>query len=131
MSKKILCLFLIVLSFICLTGCGIRNINKKNQNEDTSKIILVFVENDLSNTEVEVISKDIKKLNNITDVQIKSKEEVKNELMESSEVFKEVLGELENNPLSDVIIVTIKPKSNIKTIVNKIKKIDGVNSVKY
>ena len=129
MKKAVLTILLCGVLIIVLTGCGIRNKNK--QNLDVNRIMIVFLENDVSSEEIEKIAKDIEKLNNITDVQIKSKEEIKKEFMESNETFKEVLSELEDNPLSDEIIVEIKPDEDIKAIADKIKEFKGVQTIKY
>ncbi len=129
MKKAVLTILLCGVLIIVLTGCGMRNKNK--QDLDVNRIMIVFLESDVSSEEIEKIAKDIEKLNNIKDVQIKSKEEIKKEFMESNETFKEVLSELEDNPLSDEIIVEIKPDEDIKAIVDKIKEFKGVQTIKY
>ena len=129
MKKAFLTILLCVVLIIVLTGCGIRNKNK--QNLDVTRTMIVFLESDVSSEEIEKIAKDIEKLNNIKDVQIKSKEEIKKEFMESNETFKEVLNELEDNPLLDEIIVEIKPDEDIKAIADKIKEFKGVQTIKY
>ena len=129
MKKAFLTILLCVVLIIVLTGCGIRNKNK--QNLDVTRTMIVFLESDVSSEEIEKIAKDIEKLNNIKDVQIKSKEEIKKEFMESNETFKEVLNELEDNPLLDEIIVEIKPEADIKVIADKIKEFKGVQTTKY
>ena len=129
MKKAFLTILLCVVLIIVLTGCGMRNKNK--QNLDVNRIMIVFLESDVSSEDIEKIAKDIEKMNNIKNVQIKSKEEIKKEFMESNETFKEVLSELEDNPLSDEIIVEIKPDEDIKAIADKIKEFKGVQTIKY
>lgn len=129
MKRKMLYLFLTGILFICLTGCGIRKINSSHLN--VHRTMIVFLEDDISSEEIEKLVEDIKQINNITDVRVKSKEESANEMIEDSATFKEIFDELENNPLSDSILVTLNPTADMKTIANKIEEFKGVQTVKY
>ena len=52
-------------------------------------------------------------------------------MSESNDIFNEVFGYLEENPLLDSFIINLDNLDNIDEIVSQIEGIDGIESVIY
>lgn len=93
--------------------------------------VIAFIDNKASKQDIEKIKKKIEKIEGIKEITYKSKDEIKDELMNANEKIKEILNGLDENPLQDEFIIEISDVDNIKKIIKKIEKIDKVESVKY
>lgn len=124
-----------------ITFSGKIKITKQPKIENVTKIniitagdygkVVAFIENKASKQDIEKIKKKLEKLEGIKETTYKSKDEIKDELMNADEKIKEILNSLDENPLQDEFIIEISDVDNIKKIVEKIEKIDKVESVKY
>ena len=137
---------LVVVILLCMLAITTLVINPSNtskekdnkKNKETINIttidetIVVFLESDIAIEKVENVKKEIMNIISENDeILFKSKEQIKQEMMEESEIFYEVLNGLEENPLNDVFYVKIKDGSNTYEIIDLIKTIDGVCQVEY
>ena len=95
--------------------------------------IVTFLDVDVTEEERQTVLKQINKLNNIESVEFQSKTEIAQDMMNSSEVFTNVMGGWteEENPLQDTYLVKVKDIEKIGDTANDIKKIENVSLVKY
>ena len=137
---------LVVVILLCIVAVTTLVINSSNtykveenkKDKETNNIttidetIVVFLENDIAIEKIENIRKEIMAIISENDeILFKSKEQIKQEMMEESETFYEVLNDLDDNPLSDVFYVKIKERSNLHETIDLIKTLDGVYQVEY
>ena len=95
--------------------------------------IVAFIDNKADEEKEEQILKDIEKISNIESITYTSKKEVAKEMMASSETFKSIISSWddEENPLSDTYSIKVKDLDKIEKTAKKIKKVDGIEIVKY
>ncbi len=95
--------------------------------------IVAFLDLEITSDQRQQVSDSIHHLDNIESVTFKSKTEIANEMMESSEEFKAALSKWteEESPIQDTYLVKVKDIEQIGDTAEKIKKIDGVSIVKY
>ena len=95
--------------------------------------IVAFLDVDISNEGKQSVLTTIKKLDNIESVEFESKVEIMEEMMESSETFKNIMQNWDEStsPIQDTYLVKVKDINDIGDTAKKIEKIDGVDLVKY
>ena len=95
--------------------------------------IVTFIELDTTNDEIKEIENQINRLDNVESVTFKSKGEISEEMMNSSETFSNVMSDWTDadSPIEDTYLVKVKDIEKIKDTAEKIKKISFVESVKY
>ena len=95
--------------------------------------IFAFLKRDVSGDQTDVINSKINKLPYIDSIVYKSKMELSNEMMESSDVFKSVMESWDENstPIQATFQVKVKDINEIKYVADEISKMDGVDIVKY
>ena len=121
---------LLLVSVAIIGSLNVENFTKLISDDFT---IVAFVDNNADKTKEEKIKKEIKKLSNIDSITFTSKKDVAKEMMDSSETFKSIIsswGE-DENPLSDTYSIKVKDLDKIENTAKKIKKIDGIEIVKY
>lgn len=123
---------LILVGFSILLSCNVNNFTTEIEKDMT---IVVFLDRNVTETEIESIGVRIKSLPNVKEggVTFNSKESVKKEMQSESDVFESIMSQYteETNPLQDTYLVKVDDLSTIKDTVNEIKKIDKVDIVKY
>ena len=109
------------------------NVNNFTTLVEKDVTIVAFLDVDIDDTGREKILSEIKKLDNIESVTFESKTKISEEMMESSEVFKNIMQNWtpEENPLQDTYTVKVKDIEKIGDTAKKIGKLDKVNVVKY
>lgn len=95
--------------------------------------IVAFLNVDITNEEKTYVSTAIHKLDNIESISFESKVDIADEMMESSEVFKNIMENWDEStsPLQDTYLVKVKNIDDIGKTAKQIEKIDGVDLVKY
>ena len=95
--------------------------------------IVAFLDVNTTEEERDQVLKDIKSLDNIDSGTFESKVQIANEMMDSSDVFKNVMEGWteEENPLQDTYLVKVKNIEQINDTANKIQKLDHVSLIKY
>ena len=121
---------LTILGAFLLLSFNVENFTK-NIKGDVS--IVVFLDNELTRDEVEVIGEQIKTLDNIKSMSLETKEEVRDKLAQESEVFASIMSNWgdKDNPLSDTYNIKVEDVESIKTTANTITEIKGVKMVEY
>lgn len=121
---------LVVVAIAIVLSFNVNNFAKLVEKDVT---IVSFLDLDISEEKRQSVLEEIKKLNNIETVTFQSKVEISKEMMESSDVFKNIMGNWseEDSPIQDTYLVKVKDIEQIQNTANEIKKIDGVSVVKY
>ena len=121
---------LLLVSVAIIGSLNVENFTKLISDDFT---IVAFIDNKADEEKEEKILKEIKKLSNIDTITYTNKKDVAKEMKESSETFNSIIsswGE-DENPLSDTYSIKVKDLDKIEKTAEKIKKIDGIEIVKY
>lgn len=123
---------------ITLILVGVSIILSANVNNFTAEIegdmtIVIFLDKDVNEEQLSEIESSINRLDNVATIEFESKDDVKNEMQQESDVFDSIMSEWDgsSNPLQDTYKVTVKDVKDIDNTAEDIKKIDGVDIVKY
>ena len=95
--------------------------------------IVAFIDNEADDSKIEEIREEISSLNNIEEYEFRSKEEITNEMRDSSDVFDSIMGNWtdDENPIQNTFQVKVTDINKIDNVAKKIEKIDGITLVKY
>ncbi len=121
---------LIIVAISILATFNVNNFTKLIREDVT---MVVYVEKDTPSSYLEGIEAKIKENPNVLTCRRKTKEEVKKEMQESYEIFKNIMGEWteSENPLKDTFQVTVKDIEEIKKTAEEITALDGIDFVDY
>lgn len=121
---------LIIVGIALIIGFNIQTATKELKSDLS---IVVFVSNDADEFDLKGVETQIKGLDNIVSVELKSKEELKKEMMEESDTFKNVMQNWDEseNPLLNTYIVKVKDADSLSNTAKEIEKINSVSLVKY
>ena len=109
------------------------NVNNLTEEIEKDMTIVVFLDRQLDQENITIVSEQINKLDNILESKFNSKNQVKEEMQGESEVFNSILAQYtdETNPLQDTFLVKVEDINKIGETADKIKKIEHVDLVKY
>lgn len=95
--------------------------------------IVTFISNDATDDDISILGDKIKRLNNVDSVTFNSKMDIMKEMMESSDVFNNIMSNWteETTPIQNTYLVKVVDIEKIKDVADEIKKMDGVAVVKY
>ena len=121
---------LIIVAVAIVASFNVQNFTKAIEKDMT---IVVFLDNDVTEEEIEEVETKIKKIGNVESYTFQTKKEVKEQMQQESEVFKTVLDTWndEESPLKDTFQVKVKDVEKIKKTALKIESIDKVSVVRY
>lgn len=121
---------LILVAISVLASYNVTNMTEKIEKDLT---MVVFVDNKASQNEIDDIKKEINNIDNVAHIDYKSKEEIKENMSNENEAFKEIMDswEKDENPLQSTFILKVKEIKEIKETAATIKNIDKVTLVKY
>ena len=122
MKKYIVITMILVLS-LCL-GCG---------KELKSIDVVIYVNSSATDSEIKNIENKLKNIDLVDNdsIRFQSKDEVKEEMMEKNDTFKNLMKDWDNNPLQSVYIIKVIDDTKIQEVVKEIESIDKVEVVKY
>lgn len=109
------------------------NVNNFTNLVEKDVTIVAFLNLDVTEEQRTKVLTEIKKMDNIETVSFKSKVEIANEMMESSEDLKKIISEWseEESAIQNTYLVKVKDIEKISNTAKKIEKLDGVDIVKY
>lgn len=121
---------LIIVSLAIMASLNINNFTEEIEKDLT---IVVFLEREADDNNIKEVKKELNKISNIEKITFISKEEVKKQMQDESEIFAKVLEGYEDDesPLKDTYQVKVKDIEKIKQTAETIKKIDSVSVVRY
>lgn len=119
------CLMLIGIAFMILV-----NIQAFISGIESENVIMVYADLDGSDYDYMALGSHLRALDNITSVEAIEKEEAYEEILaDMDENLRTYLSGLDENPLPDAYRVTVTDMSGFETVVDEIKKLDGIERV--
>lgn len=109
------------------------NVTKFTNLVEKDVTVVAFLDLDTTDQEVEQINSELKSLPNVESVKYQSRETIANDMMKSSEDFKNIMSEWSEgeSPIQSAFQVKVKDIKTIGKTADKIKTIDKVDIVKY
>ncbi len=123
---------LIIVAIAIMASFNVQNFTKEIEKDLT---IVIFLNNDATEEDISRVEDEIRQIPNVDrkSITFESKQEVKEDMQNQSEVFDTVLDGWDNNesPLKDTFQVKVKNVEKISTTAERIGNIDTVNTVRY
>ena len=121
---------LVVVAFSIVLSYNVNNFTESIEKDVT---IVAFIENGITQEEMEEIGTKIKLLNNVESVKFDDKAKISQEIMESSDTFKSILENMtdEENPIQNTYLVKVEDIEGISEVAKSIKEMDHITTVKY
>ena len=127
---SILCttITLILVAIAIFLSYNVREVTTTLEHELT---IVVYLKKEVTEEEKIEIQNDLKTMDNVDNYKLKTKEEWKAEMKKESDTLNTTLDYLEENPLLDSVIVTVKDVKDLKETAECLRKYDYVSSAEY
>ncbi|MFI3307469.1 MAG: permease-like cell division protein FtsX [Mycoplasmatota bacterium] len=121
---------LLVVSLSIIISQNVNNFATEVENDVT---IVAFLAVDITDQQIQLVEQAINKLDNLESYEFQSKMEVSKEMMESNEVFENILSEYTetDSPLQDTYLIKVENIDLIGETATDIENIDYVDIVKY
>ncbi len=121
---------LILVGIAVISSYNVNNFAKLMQKEFT---IIVFLDKNISDDKRTEVEYNIKENSNISEYKYESKMDIAKSMMETSEIFKNIMQQWteEENPLKDTYLIKVKDVQKISQTAKAIQTLDGVDVVKY
>ena len=107
------------------------NVDHFTKRLEETLTIVVYLKEDVTEEQKNTIEEQIKQLKNYESLIYKSKDEWKQEMIDSSEELGATLSYLDTNPLLDSITVKVTDIKSLSYVASAIREMDGVKSAKY
>lgn len=107
------------------------NVDHFTKRLEETLTIVVYLKEDVTEEERNIIEEKIKGLNNYESLIYKSKDDWKQEMIDSSEELGTTLSYLDTNPLLDSITVKVTDIKSLSYAAEAIRNMEGVKSAKY
>lgn len=121
---------LIVVSISIILSINVNNFASLVEKDVT---IVAFLDTQITEEQKTVVEETIKSLDNIDSYEFTSKKDITEEMMDSSETFKNIMANWseEENPIQDTYQVKVKEIEKIGKTAKEIEGVKGVSVVKY
>ena len=121
---------LVVVSFSIILSYNVNNFAKSIEKDVT---IVAFIKNGTSEEDMSAIKDKITLLNNVETVTFDDKAKITQEIMDSSDTFKSILENMEDeeNPIQNTYLVKVQDINTIKEVADAIKEMENITAVKY
>ena len=107
------------------------NVDHFTKRLEETLTIVVYLKEDVTEEQKNTIEEEIKQLKNYESLIYKSKDDWKQEMIDSSEELGATLSYLDTNPLLDSITVKVTDIKSLSYVASAIRNMDGVKSAKY
>lgn len=119
---------LILVALAIVVSVNVNHVTKTMEEELT---IVAYAKKEVTEEEIKNIEEKINKINGVKEVKYKSKDEWRLEMKNYSDTLEVTLDYLENNPLLDSFVITVKDTSDLKNAAKEIRDIAGIESANY
>lgn len=123
---------LIIVAIAIMASFNVQNFTKEIEKDLT---IVIFLNNDATEDDINRVEEEIRQIPNVdkSSIVFQSKQEVKEEMQDQSEVFNTVLDGWDDNesPLKDTFQVKVQNVERISNTAERIQNIETVNTVRY
>ncbi len=129
-SVSCISITLIVIAVSLLLSLNVKSITKSIESDVT---MVVFVDSGATDLDLEKIDSQLRKIENIESITLKTKQEEKEEFMKESEIFKSIMGDWddEESPLKDSFLIKVVDLKKAKQTVKEIESIEKIYMVNY
>ena len=109
------------------------NVNNFTELVEKDVTIVAFIDNDLTEEEIETVKDEISIIDKVDKYEFTSKDDITDDMRDSSEVFDNVMKNWsdDENPIQNTYQVKVTDIKYIEDVAKQIEKIDGVTLVKY
>ncbi len=109
------------------------NVNNFTELVEKDVTIVAFIDNDLTEEEIDTIKDEISVIDHVDTYEFTSKDDITTDMRESSDVFDSVMKNWsdEENPIQNTYQVKVDDIEYIEGVAKQIEKIDGITLVKY
>ena len=121
---------LIIVALAIVASLNVQNFTSEIEKDMT---IVVFLDSETTEEEAKEVEETIKYTENVSKYTFQTKQQVKEQMQQESDVFKTVLDNFddENSPLKDTFQVKVKDVERIKETAKIIEKMEHVAVVRY
>lgn len=121
---------LIVVSIAIILSYNVNNFTREIEKDVT---IVAFLDVDITDERILELGDEINVLNNVETFTFESKMDIAEEMMESSETYKNIMQDWtkEESPLQDTYLVKVDNIGKIEEVAKQIESLEGVSIVKY
>lgn len=121
---------LVIIALALLISLNVNNFTKLIKKDVT---IVVFVNQKVNDEKLAVVKAKIEQISNVENIEFKTKEQLKNEMMATSNELEAIMNEygVSENPLKDTFQITVKEIEKIDETASMIKNIEGIDSINY
>lgn len=119
---------LVLVAIVMIISANVDHFTKRLEETLT---IVVYLKEDVTEEQKNTIEEEIKQLKNYESLIYKSKDEWKQEMIDSSEELGSTLSYLDTNPLLDSITVKVTDIKSLSYAASAIRNMEGVKSAKY
>ncbi len=124
--------FSILMVSLLLVGCSVlmmMNVNTIMKNIEDTNEIAIYLNEGITQKQVDHIRSVLEKNDQITEVTYRSKEEALADFRSNMAEYSELLDYLEENPMPETFLVRVDDISKIRQVVVEINSIEGVEKV--
>lgn len=110
-----------------------QNVNNFTRLVEEDVTIVAFIDNELSDEEIDDIKDQISVIDNVDTFEYRTKASITEEIRESSETFDSIMKNWsdEENPIQNTFQVKVIDLTKIKDVADQIKEINGITNVQY
>ena len=123
----------ITLLIVAIAIIASRNVDNFTSEIEKDLTIVAFVEKEAKDQDIRMLKEQLESMSNVDSYKYQTKQEVKKQMQEESEIFNSVLDEWsdEDSPLKDTFQIKVKDVDKIKATAEEIKGLDKIAVVKY
>lgn len=124
--------FSILMVSLLLVGCSVlmmMNVNTIMKNIEDTNEIAIYLNEGITQKQVDHIRSVLEKNDQITEVTYRSKEEALADFRSNMAEYSELLDYLEENPMPETFLVRVDDISKIRQVVVEINSIEGVEKI--
>ncbi len=119
---------LVLVSISIILSYNVKEITSTLERELT---VVAYVKKEATSDDTDRLKEELGKMDEVDNYTFKSKEEWKAEMKNESEALNATLDYLENNPLLDSFVITVKDVNDLKEITERIRKYEFISSADY
>lgn len=121
---------LIIIAISIVVSYNVENFSSVLKEDLT---VVAFVSNDADEYDLAKLKLDIENISNVSSVEFKNKSQIKQEMMEEDEAFKNAMSnwDEEENPLQHTYLIKVDDIEKIGETATTIQNLDAIDVVKY
>ncbi|MGN0650605.1 MAG: permease-like cell division protein FtsX [Oscillospiraceae bacterium] len=130
MSFACFCVLAVSLVLVSCTVLMMMNVSIVMGNIEDTNEITIYLDDDVTQAQIDHIGDVLNSNKNLTDIRYYSKEQALEDFREDMGEYAELLDLLEDNPMPETYRARVAELSKIRSVVNAIESIDGVEQAK-